>query len=181
MKYFKIVIFLLFLLLAACSENLDFKQVEDFKHQPVVKTSLVYFTLFSNDFMDPVTGAEITNGLSDVSDFRILENPYLRDNLQKIIIDIEVKNEITRDFTAVTEFLDDNGTIIYTLSTLNIPAQNEAYTYQETIEVRLNPIIQNFRKTRTSIFISGASTPLIENDPRVFEFKSSGAYFIETE
>ena len=38
MKYFKTVIFLLFLLLAACSENLDFKQVEDFKHQPVVKT-----------------------------------------------------------------------------------------------------------------------------------------------
>ena len=50
--------------------------------------------------MDPVTGTEIVNGVSDVSDFRILENSYLRDNLQKIIIDIEVKNEITRDFTA---------------------------------------------------------------------------------
>jgi len=181
MKHFKTVMLLFFLLLASCSGNLDFNQAEDFKHQPVVKTSLIYFTLFSNNFMDPVTSAEITNGLSDVSDFRILENSYLRDNLQKIIIDIEVKNEITRDFTAIIEFLDDNGTIIYTLSTLNIPAQNIAFTYQETIEVRLNPIIQNSRKTRTSIFISGASTPLIENDPRVFEFKSSGTYFIETE
>ena len=49
----------MFLLLAACSEKLDFKQAEDFKHQPVVKTSLVYFTLFSNDFMDPVTGQKL--------------------------------------------------------------------------------------------------------------------------
>ena len=131
--------------------------------------------------MDPVTGAEITNGLSDVSDFRILENPYLRDNLQKIIIDIEVKNEITRDFTAVTEFLDDNGTVIYTLSTLNVPPQNEAFTYQESIEVRLNPIILNTRKTRTSVTISGAAKPLIENDPRAFELKSAGTYFIAAE
>jgi hypothetical protein len=181
MKHFKTGIFFLFLFLTSCSEKLDFNQAEGFKHRPVIKTSLVYFTLFSNDFMNPVTGAEIVNGLSDVSDFRILENSYLRDNLQKIIIDIEVKNEITRDFTAVIEFLDDNGATIYTLSTLNIPAQNIAFTYQETIEVRLNSIILNTRKTRTSVFISGSSTPLIVNDPRAFELKSSGTYFIETE
>lgn len=181
MKHLKIVIFFLFIVLAACSEKLDFNQAEDFNHSPVFKISLVYFTLFPNDFMDPVTGTEIVNGISDISDFRILENSYLRDNLQKIIIDIEVKNEITRDFTAVIEFLDDNGTIIYTLSTLNIPAQNLAFTYQEIIDVGLNPIILNTRKTRTSVFISGSSTPLIENDPREFELKSSGTYFIETE
>ncbi|MDB4167923.1 hypothetical protein OAC92_01380 [Polaribacter sp.] len=181
MKHLKTVIFFLFIVLAACSEKLDFNQAEEFNHSPVFKTSLVYFTLFPNDFMDPVTGTEIVNGISDISDFRILENSYLRDNLQKIIIDIEVKNEITRDFTAVIEFLDDNGTIIYTLSTLNIPAQNLAFTYQEIIDVGLNPIILNTRKTRTSVFISGSSTPLIENDPREFELKSSGTYFIETE
>ncbi|MDC1323484.1 hypothetical protein N8270_02150 [Polaribacter sp.] len=181
MKHLKTVIFFLFIVLAACSEKLDFNQAEDFNHSPVFKTSLVYFTLFPNDFMDPVTGTEIVNGISDISDFRILENSYLRYNLQKIIIDIEVKNEITRDFTAVIEFLDYNGTIIYTLSTLNIPAQNLAFTYQEIIDVGLNPIILNTRKTRTSVFISGSSTPLIENDPREFELKSSGTYFIETE
>ena len=78
-------------------------------------------------------------------------------------------------------FLDDNGTVIYTLSTLNVPPQNEAFTYQESIEVRLNPIILNTRKTRTSVTISGAATPLIENDPRAFELKSAGTYFIAAE
>ena len=137
--------------------------------------------LYSNDFIDTVSGAENVNPLSDVSDFRILENAYLRDNLEKIIIDIEVKNEITRDFTVEIVFLDDNGTVIYTLSTLNVPPQNEAFTYQESIEVRLNPIILNTRKTRTSVTISGAATPLIENDPRAFELKSAGTYFIAAE
>ena len=65
MKHFKTVMLLFFLLLASCSGNLDFNQAEDFKHQPVVKTSLIYFTLFSNNFMDPVTSAEITNGLAN--------------------------------------------------------------------------------------------------------------------
>ena len=181
MKHFKIGIFLMFLFSVACSEKLDFKQVEEFEHRPVIKTPLVYFTLYSNDFIDTVSGAENVNPLSDVSDFRILENAYLRDNLEKIIIDIEVKNEITRDFTVEIVFLDDNGTVIYTLSTLNVPPQNEAFTYQESIEVRLNPIILNTRKTRTSVTISGAATPLIENDPRAFELKSVGTYFIAAE
>jgi len=83
----------MFLFSVACSEKLDFKQVEEFEHRPVIKTPLVYFTLYSNDFIDTVSGAENVNPLSDVSDFRILENAYLRDNLEKIIIDIEVKNE----------------------------------------------------------------------------------------
>jgi hypothetical protein len=101
--------------------------------------------------------------------------------LDKIIIDIEGKNEMPRDFTVEIAFLDDNGTIIYTLNPLNIPAQNEAFDFQETIEVRLNPIILNTRKTRTSVTISGAATPLIENDLRAFVLKSAGTYFIATE
>ena len=181
MKYFKIGIFLLLLFSLACSETLDFNQVEDFEHRPVIKTPLVYFALDSNDFIDPVSGAENVNPVSDVSDFRILENAYLRDNLDKIIIDIEGKNEMPRDFTVEIAFLDDNGTIIYTLNPLNIPAQNEAFDFQETIEVRLNPIILNARKTRTSVTISGAATPLIENDLRAFVLKSAGTYFIANE
>ena len=44
MKHLKTVVLLMFLVLAACSEKLDFKQAEDFKHQPSRKnvTGLLY-------------------------------------------------------------------------------------------------------------------------------------------
>ena len=61
------------------------------------------------------------------------------------------------------------------------PLKMKHLTFQETIEVRLNPIILNTRKTRTSVTISGAATPLIENDPRAFVLKSAGTYFIAAE
>ena len=181
MKHFKTGFLFFLIFLAACSEQLDFNQAEGFNHSPVMQTSLAYFTLFPNDFMDSVTGAEILNGRSDISDFRIFENSFLRDNLQKIVIDIEVKNEITKNFTALVEFLDDNGTIIYTFSTNIISSQNLAFTHQEIIQISSNPTIVNATKVRILVALSSSSSnPLIENDPSEFEFKSSGTYFIET-
>jgi hypothetical protein len=181
MKQFKIGFILIFIFLSSCSENLDFAQTDDFSASPVVKSSLAYFTLRSFNFINPITGTEILNLPPDESDFRPFDNDFIRNNLIRVVFDVEVKNEITRDFSLLVELLDDSGAVVYTLRQLDVSARNLAYTYQETVEIIANQDIVNATRVRISVNLSSSTNPLIANDPSELEFKSSLTLFIETE
>ena len=165
----------------SCVESLDFTQIEEFSATPVIKSSLVFFSLTSNDFIDSITGTESVTIPPDVSEFDGLDNEFMRNNLSKIVFDIEVKNEITRNFSLLVAFLDENDTVVFTLRPINVPASDLTFTFQETIDVGIHQNILNTNKVRVSGYISSSTTPLVANDPSELEFKSSITLFIQTE
>ena len=173
MKQLQFVLLLFLLLLSSCSENLDFNQLDDYTASPVITSSLVYFTLTSNRFIDPVTALEISNLPPDESDFTIFDAGFIRNNLIRVVFDIEVKNEIDRGFTLLLELLDDTGVVVYTLSPINISPTELDFTYQETIVFLTNPNIIDATKIRISVGLVPSTNPLIANDPSEFVFKSS--------
>ena len=68
-------IFLLLFITAflnSCVGNLDFDQVNDFSATPVFNSSLVYFTLDQQEFIDPMTGLENQNAIKDEFRFYVI-------------------------------------------------------------------------------------------------------------
>lgn len=168
-------------LFTSCAETLDFSQIEDYTTTPVFKSSLFYFTMTSNNFIDPTTGNEITDLLADRSDFRIFENSFLKDNTTKIEFDLEVKNELDRSFIVNIDFLDDNDTVVYSFSPLTIDANDLDFRYLETIEIDTNQNILNATKTIVKVDILSSSNALNPTDTRELEFKSSGTLYLKVD
>lgn len=168
----KTISFLCILLLFSCTEKLDFNQLDDYELTPVFTSSLAYFTILPIQFYDSTGTIEQTE-VTDLSDFRVFENSFLKNNLIKLDFNVEVKNEFDREFTISVEFLDDNENITYQFQAINISANNLDYKYLEEIDVLVNANIKNTTKVKIKAEIESSTTPLNINDTSEFEFKSA--------
>ena len=163
----------------SCVDNLDFSQIEDYTASPVFKSSLVYFTMTSSNFIDPITGNEITDLPADVSDFKIFNNDFFKNNVTKIEFNLEIKNQLNRSFIANIDLLDENNAVTYSFSPLIINANNLDFTHLETIEINTNQNILNTTKVIVKVDILASSNPLNPTDTNEFEFKSSTTLYLK--
>ena len=168
-----------FLCITSCVEELDFSQIEDYNATPVYEGSIAYFTIKPIQFFNQ-SGAQETER-TDVTDFRIFDNSYLRKNLVKMDFHLEIKNEFDRGVTIQIEFLDDNSSPTHIFQEIKVDAKNLDYKFDESIEVSVNPNIKNTTKVKVYLKIDNPTTPLDPNDTSEFEFKSSAKIYIDTD
>lgn len=159
-----------FFVITSCVNNLDFSQIEDYSISPEYTVSLTYFTISPPQFFDQA-GVQLPER-SDITDFRVFENSYARDNLLKLDFYVEIKNEFDRDLTLQISFLDDNMNVTHRFNDLKVKANNLNYKFDETIEVRINPNIKSTTKFRV-VIIDNSAKPLDASAKTEFEFKSS--------
>ena len=171
--------FLWLLIIFSCTENLDFNQVRAYVATPIYTSSLTYFTVLPAHFVDP-TGTIVAQEISDVSDFKIFENIYIRNNVVKIDFDIEIKNEFDRGFTVKIDLLNSNNSSVYRFENLNISSRDLSFRHKEEIEIVANLAIKSTTKVRITIEIEQNTTPLSPKDLSEFEFKSSASVYIES-
>ncbi|ARV16681.1 hypothetical protein [Polaribacter sp. SA4-12] len=171
---------ILFYLLAitSCVGNLDFTQIEDYSVTPEYTVSLTYFTILPFQFFNQSGIQEFEK--TDITDFRIFENSYIRKNLVKVDFNVEIKNEFDRDFTLQIAFLDDNNNLTHSFKEIKVKANNLNYKFDETVEVSTNSNIKNTTKVRVTV-IDISAKPLDALGTTEFEFKSSAKIYIDTD
>jgi hypothetical protein len=180
MNFFKKISFVLCVLFViSCSQKLDFSQIEEYIASPIYTSSLAYFKVTSSNFIDADTGNEIDLP-ADVSDFRVFENEYIKQNLVKAIFNVEIKNELNRDVVLEFALLDDDNNLVYQFEQLNITANTLDFMYEETLEIGTNENILNTTRVSVKMYLSSSAIPLEPNDTSEFEFKSAVTLFIET-
>lgn len=136
MKSLKFISFIIsILLLASCSENLDFNQLEDFNLSPKFSTSLIYFKVNPNDFPSNNLAASISS-ISDELELEEFETKW------PIRLDLiaEVKNESNRILHVNITFLDIAKETILEAKPLIVSA-NKSLDFSLMIDIIENPAI----------------------------------------
>ncbi|PQJ79216.1 hypothetical protein BTO18_08545 [Polaribacter porphyrae] len=166
-------------MIVSCSDKLDFNQINNYIHKPVLTSALTYFKVVPFQFFD-------SNGVQqfeirDVTRFEGFENTYIRENVVKINFNAEIKNEFNRDVTIQAEFLSENDGLLYSFTPIQVQENDLNFTYLEEIDVTTNQSVLNTAKVRIIASIENTGTPMNPNDTSEFEFKSSITFFIESE
>ena len=167
------------LFLLSCSQDLDFNQVDDYYTTPIFTSSVTYFAVSPNKFVDPTGTFQVTE-IEDISDFRLFDNGYIKSNLVRLDFNVEVNNEIDRDFTIEFELLGDNNNLIYKLQDLKVEGSKLNILPVEIIDINLNKNVRNTTKVKILIKLDDTSIPLDINDNGVFELNSSATLYLET-
>jgi len=175
--------FLIFILmLSSCVKHLDLSQIEDFSAKPIFESSLVYFTLDQVDFFDVVNSVELVTPIDDTSGFTILKSKFVKDNLIKTELNIEVNNQFDRRFTVNITFLDENDVETHRFDPIIINENNHNFKQIETVFISGNEQFLLSTKVRISIELSPSSdgSVLDPNIEQKLEFKSSGIFYLKT-
>lgn len=181
MKFLKSNLYFLslYFLMSSCVNNLDFNQINEVSNTPVFMSSLIYFTVVEDHFLDSsglLTGLTIT----DVSEFKVFENEDISKNLQAIDLSIEIKNEFNIQFVGQIQFLDDNDVLKYELTTLNINPNQLNFSYLEKVEINTNQSLLEARKIKVIIHLPTGTSTLNAHENEELEFKSALTYYIKT-
>ncbi len=181
MKFLKSNLYFLslFFLMSSCVNNLDFNQIEEVSNTPVFISSLIYFTVVEDDFLD-ASGLLTDLTITDVSEFKVFENEEVSKNLQAIDLSIKIKNEFNTQFIGQIQFLDENDVLKYELTSLTIDPNQLDFNYLEKIEVNTNQSLLQARKIKVMIHLPTGTSTLDANQNEAFEFKSALTYYIKT-
>ena len=175
-KYLNILF--LFFISISCTNELDFSQIDDYSAKPEYIGAVTYFTVLPLQFFNQ-SGVQETER-TDITDFKIFENDYLKKNLVKIDFNVEIKNEYNTAFVIQANLLDENGNDIYVFKELTVAANNLDYKFIETIEVSANPNIKNTAKVKVVVKFADSSVVVDPNAKTEFQFKSSVKIYLDT-
>lgn len=176
----KISVLLSFILIASCSEKLEFNQIEDYKLKPVLTAALTFFTVQPFQFFDK-NGVQ-QNSREDITDFLLFENNSISNNLVKVVFNAEFRNEFDRDVSIQIGFLDENNVEVYSFTTIVVDSLDiNPPSYEEEIVIATVPEILTAKKVKIRAALEDTGSPMNPNDTTEFEFKSSITLFIESE
>ena len=170
----KIIICIAFFV--SCTNNLKFDNI-NFEIEPEVTLPIVFLKLDQRDFLDE-NNQEITV-ISDITDFRVLNNTVVKENLVELAIDFEIENGFNRSFLVDFIFLDEDENITYNVDDLSVNAGNLNYSSTRSILIETTPEFLNSTKIRVDVFLSPSSTILNPDIEKTFKFRSSGTCYIK--
>lgn len=175
----KISILCCFFIFFSCSESLDFNQLDNYNLKPIFTSSLTYFKVTPAKFFDS-SGTIQKNSITEITNFDVLKNQFIKDNLIEFDLNVEVNNEFDRNVTINVEFLNSNNFPVYTFSSIFIKRKQLNFKYLEKIYITPNSIILNTQKIKITAELENTGIQMDVNDPSEFEFKSSLTFYLES-
>ena len=169
----KIIICIAFFV--SCTNNLNFDNI-NFEIEPEVTLPIVFLKLDQRDFLDE-NNQEITV-ISDITDFRVLNNTVVKENLVELAIDFEIENGFNRSFLVNFIFLDEVENITYNIDDFLINSGDLDYSSTRSILIETTPEFLNSLKVRVDVILSPSSTILNPDIEKTFMFRSSGTFYI---
>ncbi len=180
-NYFKCAFLSSFLLLiASCTEPVDFNQAEDLILEPVIESSIIFYKATAGDFF---TGGTEVNTASDFTEIDIFSGSFINDNLIKVEFVFETKNSINRPYVLRVDFEDGANNILETL-TIETEASPDNQvienTFTRTFEgSSLNNIKQSqFLRFTLTMLPGEAITP---DSPGEIDVKSKGVFYFNVD
>jgi len=168
-----------FFIFFSCSESLDFNQLDDYVSKPIFTAALTYFKVVPAKFFDS-SGTIQRNSVTEITNFDVLQNQFIKDNLVKFDLNAQIKNEFDRDATINIQFLNANNVAVYTFSPIFIESKNTNFNYLEEIVITANPTILSTTKIKITAELENTGIQMDVNDPSEFEFKSSVTFYLES-
>ena len=182
MKFFKIgSIILGTMFFLSCSQPLDFDQIDEYAVSPSIAVPLVFFTIDASNFTTTVVGAPIVSELTEISDLKLFESSFIKQNVVQLDFEFEVNNEFNRDITTEISLLDDNNNLIYRFIDLEIDKNNLSFKQKEILKVVTNQNIKNFTKVKFTLSLDDKNTPIAASDLSKIQFKSGIIIHLEAE
>ncbi len=179
MYFKKIALCLCLLLSISCTEDLDFKQTEDFSSQPSFSLSLVNFNIPPTVFVN-IPGAPPVTEINERSNLGLFQDEFIQKNLVKIDFNFEVENSFDKDFTVEISLINGNDVLVQRLNDIIIPRNNNEVVLTETLLVADNPAIRNIETAIVSIKLSNTNTTILSTDVGALNFKSAVTIHLDT-
>jgi len=96
LKIYSTVLITIFFL--SCSQPLDFKQLEEYTIMPSISYSLVFFSIDASNFNTIISGLPAATEVNETTNFKLLENSFIKQNLVQLDFNFKIKNEFNRIF-----------------------------------------------------------------------------------
>jgi len=151
---YKIILLTITLCLSSCLDDLDYEQAEDFEIEPEVVVSLLNFDLTQNELVL----ANISEPPTVIEDQVLLpsfKNAIVQDDLEILGLEFELSNSFDASFTIDVVFWDELKEETYTVTSIEVPANTELFTYAEDIVILNNPSFLNSYEVSVKITYNG--------------------------
>lgn len=171
-----VAIIILSMLLASCSSELDFDQVNDLKVEPVVVANLASFDVAANEF---VSGGIEQPIPPDLLNFNLFRSTYFKKSLVRADLFFEFDNTVNRAYTINLAFLDASNTPVYSIP-FDVPANTTGFKRKEIFE---NTKLDVFKTATKFVFVVTMlpGPALTENSLGSLKFRSSATVYLKLE
>ena len=179
LKIYSTVLITFFFL--SCSQPLDFEQLEEYSFKPSISSPLVFFSLDASDFTTTISGIPEAVDKNETSDFKLLENSFIKQNLVQLDFNYEIKNEFNRVFLLDVNLLDaGNNTVHKVFEGFEIRGNSLDISGEILIIIEDFPEILNFTKVQFILGLKDTSTTLGASNFNKIECKSSVVMHLES-
>jgi hypothetical protein len=158
----------------SCSQPLDFKQLEEYKIMPSISSSLVYFSIDASNFNTIISGIPAATEVNETTDFKLLENSFIKQNLVQLDFNFEIKNEFNHVFLLDINLLDAKGNTIHKVfDGFEISGNALKISAEVVLIIQDFPEVVNFTKVQFIIGLKDTTTKLDASSSSKIECKSS--------
>ena len=165
----------------SCSQPLDFKQLEEYTIMPSISSSLVFFSIDASNFNTIISGLPAATEVNETTDFKLLENSFIKQNLVQLDFNFKIKNEFNRIFLLDINLLDaQNNTIHKVFDGFEISGNALDISAEVVLIIEDFPEVLNFTKVQFIIGLKDTTTILDATSLSKIEFKSSVVMHLES-
>ena len=179
LKIYSTVLITIFFL--SCSQPLDFKQLEEYTIMPSISSSLVFFSIDASNFNTIISGLPAATEVNETTNFKLLENSFIKQNLVQLDFNFKIKNEFNRIFLLDINLLDaQSNTIHKVFDGFEISGNALDISAEVVIIIEDFPEVLNFTKVQFIIGLKDTTTILDATSMSKIEFKSSVVMHLES-
>jgi hypothetical protein len=166
-------------IIVSCSSPLDFSQAENLTIKPTITGNLSYFDVPSSKFIDNQLRQVV---ILDTVNFDLFKGTFFKDNLKKLDLFMEIKNNIDRELIVESNLIDENKKVLKTLN-YKIPSFSGVEKFEkklETFEGTDVEILVNTQRISYKLIIEN-SHPNNPNNKKNVVFKSYADLYFNIE
>jgi len=179
LKIYSTVLITIFFL--SCSQPLDFKQLEEYTIMPSISSSLVFFSIDASNFNTIISGLPAATEVNETTNFKLLENSFIKQNLVQLDFNFKIKNEFNRIFLLDINLLDaQSNTIHKVFDGFEISGNALDISAEVVLIIEDFPEVLNFTKVQFIIGLKDTTTILDATSLSKIEFKSSVVMHLES-
>jgi hypothetical protein len=163
----------------SCVDDLDFTPLDNYKASPIYSVAAVHFTVLPFQFFEQ-SGNQM-NEITEITDFNLFENDYIKNKTVKLEFNAEVLNEYDNDFILEVQLLNANYLPIFKFEKMSVSANDLAYKFKQAETLISNPSLINMRGLSITIKTKNPSLVLDPNDSTELQFKSFIKVYLDTD
>ena len=172
LKIYSTAIITIFFL--SCSQPLDFEQLEEYTIKPSISSSLVFFSIDASSFNTIISGIPTSTEVNETTDFKLLNNSFIKQNLVQLDFNFEIKNEFNRVFLLDVNLLDSESNTIHKLfEGFEISGNTLRISEEVLLIIEDFPQVVNFTKIQFIIGLKDTTVTLDASNLSRIECKSS--------